>query len=124
MIPPRSHDEQPPPCVVAAAEEIIGALCDRAYDAIVRRTKGRRLTADAIAEAIEQYGRTLVRHDVVELLRLRSVISVQHAEPPRWSVVVPLWTSEEGRSDLSVELWVTEHPTGEIQIELDDIHVR
>ena len=45
------------------------------------------------------------------------------AEPPAWSVVVPLWTREEGRSDLTAELTLTESSAGEIDLELDDLHV-
>ena len=50
-------------------------------------------------------------------------IPVQNAQPLAWSVVVPLFTREEGRSDLSLELTVTELQEGSVGIQVDDLHV-
>ena len=44
------------------------------------------------------------------------------ADPPAWSVVMTLWTEEEGRSDLSIVLTVTQLEDG-FDVTLDDIHV-
>jgi hypothetical protein len=50
------------------------------------------------------------------------VAAVREVKPPRWSIIMPLWTAEEGRSDLSLELTLVEN--GETtNVELDDIHV-
>ena len=47
----------------------------------------------------------------------------EDAGPPRkWSVVVDLWTAEEGRSDLSMEADVIDGPAG-LQVRVHDIHV-
>ena len=39
-----------------------------------------------------------------------------------WSVEVPLWTAEEGRSDLTLEADVTDRPGGPVVV-INDIHV-
>lgn len=54
--------------------------------------------------------------------RLMSVVRVRGAEPPKWSVAMPLWTENEGRSDLSIELTLIQQGDG-FRIEVDDIHV-
>ena len=41
---------------------------------------------------------------------------------PQFSVHMPLWTEEEGRSDLTLELTI-KMPDKGIEVELDDIHV-
>lgn len=46
-----------------------------------------------------------------------------HADPAKWSVVVPLWTDREGPSDLSLEATIHDLPDGAVII-LDNIHVR
>lgn len=42
--------------------------------------------------------------------------------PGEWSVVLPLWTQEEGRSDLSMEATVCESSEG-VSVVIDSIHV-
>lgn len=106
----------------SVVEKVIGLLVSGKYDEIVETTKGIRLDADSIDGAIRQYGRTLVMPPE-EAYNYMDAIVVRGSTPQRWSVVMPLWTSEEGRSDLSVELTLQEKPGG-FDVELDDIHVR
>lgn len=100
---------------------IIQLLVNSKFEAIEQLTKGVRLPADQIQYAIEQYGRKLVSPPV-EAFELMDVIKVQGHEPQTWSVNMPLWTEEEGRSDLSIELTVIKKE-GDWLIELNDIHV-
>lgn len=74
-----------------------------------------------MAGVITMYNRklTLPPDDAYKAM---DIVKVQNAEPPKWSVIMPLWTKEEGRSDLSIELTIIEEH-GSFQIELDDIHV-
>jgi hypothetical protein len=51
-----------------------------------------------------------------------NVVEIKNAKPNRWSIAMPLWSKEEGRSDLTVEITVIEREGGEL-VELDDIHV-
>lgn len=53
---------------------------------------------------------------------LADAIQLQ-AEPGTWSVVIPLWTDQEGRSDLSLEATVRDLADG-TTITIDNIHVR
>jgi hypothetical protein len=71
---------------------------------------------------ITDYGRQLVLPPD-EAFGVMDVVEVRNAKPRRWSVTMPLWTREEGRSDLSLELTLIAGAQA-FAIELDDIHVR
>jgi len=91
------------------------------YAELEKLTGGVRLSEEEMRKTITDYGRTLIAppNSAFELMDL---IDAKNAEPPRWSITMPLWTQEEGRSDLSIELTVTEQKDG-YKIELDDLHV-
>jgi hypothetical protein len=57
-----------------------------------------------------------------EGFQLMDVIEVKNAQPRRWSIAMPLWTQEEGRSDLTLEITVIEQQN-DFLVELDDIHI-
>jgi hypothetical protein len=101
--------------------QVVELLVARKYAELESLTNGVRLSATDIAAAIAGYGRQLVSlpNDAFSLM---DVVKVKGAEPPKWSIVMPLWTQEEGRSDLSIELTVIERDN-RFAIELDDIHV-
>jgi len=101
--------------------QVLGLLAQKKYEQLARLTNGVRLSAQEMAQAVADYGRTLVEppDDAFNLL---DAVQVRGAEPPRWSITMPVWTKEEGRSDLSLELTVTDH-CNSFGIELDDIHV-
>ena len=96
-------------------------LVARKYSELEALTNGVRLGALDIASAITKYGKNLVipPNNAWELL---DVVEIRNAQPPQWSVTMPLWTREEGRSDLSIELTLIGDEGG-CTIELDDIHV-
>jgi hypothetical protein len=49
--------------------------------------------------------------------------AIQHQQhPSTWSLVIPLWTLQEGRSDLSLEATAQDLTDGPL-ITIDDIHV-
>jgi hypothetical protein len=50
------------------------------------------------------------------------VVEVRGAKLPQFSICMPLWTQEEGRSDLTLELTV-KVLNKIMEVELDDIHV-
>ncbi len=101
--------------------EVIELLAGGKYSELEALTKGVRLTAEEIAKAIVDYGRHLVvpPENAFELM---DVVEVRTTGMARWSITMPLWTREEGRSDLSLEVTLIgdQKPFG---IELDDIHV-
>ena len=101
--------------------QIITMLVGAQYRQIEELTNGIRLSAREIQTAITEYGRTLALppNSAYELL---DIIRVNHVDLEQYSVRMPLWTQEEGRSDLTLELTVK--IVGEnLEVALDDIHV-
>lgn len=68
------------------------------------------------------YGRTL-QNLPDSLYDELDVIKVSSATLPTWSITVPLWTKEEGRSDLTLECTVIDNGLQELDIEIDNLHV-
>jgi len=100
---------------------VLALLAEKRYTELESLTHGVRLRAADISNAIADYGRTIIAPPD-DAFRLMDVVEVKAAVPPRWSITMPVWTKEEGRSDLSVELTVIEDG-GAFRVELDDIHV-
>lgn len=91
-------------------------------------TGGVRLSAAEIQTAVEEYGLQPVEpppeayRELGEPAGLLNAVRVSVAEDETWSVRMPLWTREEGRSDLTVELTVVFRHDG-VTVELDGIFV-
>jgi hypothetical protein len=84
-------------------------------------TRGKRLSAAQLAQAISEYGRTLVPPPL-EWWKAVEVTPITNS-PGMFHVAAPMWTAEEGRSDLTLELWVQASDGGlEIEAVLD-LHV-
>lgn len=108
--------------VESAVRLVVRLLVDRRYIDVASLTARNRLTAGEIEQAIQEYGGTLV-FPPEDAFSSMDVIELDGVSPPKWSVVMPLWTQQEGRSDLSIELTVEERLEG-TRIELDNVHVR
>jgi hypothetical protein len=104
------------------AKIVADLLARGAYDEVVAMTRGERLTAGEIGRAVSDHGRNLapLPDDAEPTL---DVVEIEGSDPPRYSVIVPLWTLEEGRSDLSLELELTEIAPTAYSTALLDIHV-
>ncbi len=101
--------------------QVLQMLANGEYKELADLTRGKRLSADDMRQAIVGYGRKpIVPPD--RACDEIDAIEIRESSPPSWSVRMPLWTEEEGRSDLSVELTITELAEG-FKIEIDDIHV-
>jgi hypothetical protein len=100
---------------------VLNLLAKEEYSQLERLTHGMRLSSEQIKEVVTDYGRKLITAPD-SAFELMSVIRVRDTEPPQWSIAMPLWTQEEGRSDLSMELTVLEQEDG-YKIELDNLHV-
>ena len=107
--------------LISKTKQVLDLLVERRFEDLELLTGGIRLSKNEIANAISNYGRHLVIPPT-EGLRLMDIIEVRNSNPRRWSVVVPFWTIEEGRSDLSLELTLIEKDKI-LKVELDDIHV-
>lgn len=101
---------------------VISLLAECRYADLARLTQGR-MSAPDIARAIEDYGKTVTAcpEPIEELLDL---VEIQNTARPTWSVLVPVFTREDGRSDLSLELTVSETSDGRYDVLLDNCHVR
>ena len=100
--------------------QVLEMLANRDYGNIVQLTNGERLSADEIRQAVEAYGRKLIVPPK-QAYEEMDAIEIRGTSPPSWSVRMPLWTKEDGRSDLTVELTITDL-AGQYEVELDDIH--
>lgn len=103
------------------AHEMVDQLAHGDYELVVQRCARSRLTSNDLRMAIHHYGRKLVSPPKDAYQHL-DVVQVKGATVPTWSVRVPLWTEEEGRSDLTLELTVALGPN-KPSVELDDLHV-
>lgn len=101
--------------------KVVELLVAGRYAELDTLTKGVRLSAQEVAKAISDYGRQLVM-PADDAFCLLDVVEIRNARPHRWSVTMPLWTQEEGRSDLSLELTIIRDHAA-FDVELDDIHV-
>ncbi len=105
-----------------AVSVLVSLLAAGDFDVAAAMTRGDRLSAEALREAVDRYGRTLVALPAEELERL-DVVELQGREYPTFHVVVDLWTAEEGRSDLSLELELVDRYEGAFETRILDLHV-
>lgn len=91
------------------------------FDALEKLSKGNRLTANEMREAVMDFPATFVMpvNNVFENL---DVIEIGNTNPTEWSVRFDLWT-KEGRSDLSLELTLIKTNSKLFNVEIDSIHV-
>jgi hypothetical protein len=101
--------------------QVIHLLVHKEYEQLFKLTNGVRLSTQEITQAIEDYGRILIEPPD-QAFDFMDIIQVQSDLDMCWSITMPVWTQEEGRSDLSVELTVTDNGN-HFTIELDDLHV-
>ena len=102
--------------------DVVADLASGNFEEVARRSNYRRLSASEIAQAVRSYGRELVPLPP-EAFSLVDFVSVRGSNPPKWSVVVPLFTKEEGRSDLSLELSLCRSSPHAYAFEIDGIRV-
>ena len=105
--------------IEVTARHLHELLSSRKYVEMELISGGRHLTADEIAESIRDYGCSVASPP--SDLQL-DVVKVE-ITADTWSVNVPIFTSEEGRSDLTLEVTMTK--TGEplCNVEIDGLHV-
>jgi hypothetical protein len=104
----------------AIVRRLASQIAEGRYDFVVREVASSRLTSEDLRQVVRDYGRTLIvppseAYGHLDIVRVRDTV-------PTWSIRVPLWTAEEGRSDLTLELTISfadEIPV----VELDDLHV-
>lgn len=105
----------------STATEIVSHLVREDYVSVVGRCSKSRLTSDDLRASILGYGRRLVPPPP-DAYKTLDAVRVKGTAIPTWSVRVPLWTIEEGRSDLTLDLTIG-IIGGRPTVELDDLHV-
>lgn len=110
------------PQLLELIESTVALLTEGRFEELAKLSHGVRMSAAAMRRALCEYGRTLAIPPK-DLYRYLSIVEVSSSGPRKWSIAVPLWTEEEGRSDLTLELTATETPTG-LTLEIDNLHVQ
>lgn len=100
---------------------LVNLLVDKKYSEIADWSKKKRLTEKEIKEAIDEYGQMII-FPPANFLNEIDVIEIATSKSKKWSVVFPLWTTEDGKSDLSVEITVIDSSNQYYDIEVDNIH--
>jgi len=118
---PNSHPIDP-----AKLRFTVGALtsvlAQRDYEAFCGFARASRLTPTDVDRVVREYGRCLVPFSGPAFEAV-DVVPISDCVPQRWSVVVHLWSKEEGRSDLSLEITMQDSSTETYPVEIDDLHV-
>ena len=105
-----------------AVRRLLEMLVAEDYDGIEEATRGRRLTAEQLRQAVDEYGRELQMPPEVVFHNF-DVNEIEGAIPQAWWVLVDLWTVEEGRSDLTLEIRITDTGGELYDIEINNLHV-
>jgi hypothetical protein len=114
---------------------LVGMLVAGDYAGLEAVSRGRRLTAEELREAWEEYGGDLrlpgvparelrmPPESVFETFDEDNLDVLELASPRSWAVLVPIWTVEEGRSDLTLEVVLTDTGGEQYDIEIVSLHV-
>jgi len=102
--------------------DLIDLLAQGDYNALLRSAPRSRLNAEQLASAVDGYGRTIVPLPP-NGYGLIDYVPISDSKPAAWSVAVPLFTKEEGRSDLTMELTIAQTQDGSYIAQIDDVHV-
>ncbi len=104
---------------------LVGMLVAGDYAGLEAVSRGRRLTAEQLRQAVEEYGRELRMppESVFETFDEDNLDVYELASPRSWAVLVPIWTVEEGRSDLTLDVVLTDTGGEHYDIEIHDVHV-
>ncbi len=103
-------------------EAVLRHLVSGDTEGLLRLASKSRLSAEEVRGAITSYGRRLVV-PAEPLEKLIDAVEVTGALPRCWSVNLPLWTEEEGRSDLTLEMHFTDSSSELYEVTIEDLHV-
>ena len=100
-------------------QDVVRMLADGEYKKLETISSGSRLSAEDMEMAVAEYQCKVVA------MPAEAVHLVDYTElndRTGWSVVVPIFTKEKGRSDLSLELTLTRNLFGSYELEIDNLH--
>jgi hypothetical protein len=104
------------------ARRLVEMLVAGDYEGVALASRDRRLRAEQLRQAVEEYGRELRMPPEVVFDNL-DLNEIEGAIPRAWWVSVDLWTVEEGRSDLTLEIRLTDTGGELYDIEIDNLHI-
>jgi hypothetical protein len=107
----------------ATVNALTDRLARRDYDGFCGLARTSRIAASDVGRVVREYGRSLIPLPSAAFHSL-DVAPVSGSDPQRWSVVVPLWSQEEGRSDLSLEITVEDSVAQRYAVDVEDLHVQ
>ena len=104
-----------------AVVDLLGALGRSDFAAVQQMTGGVRFSADSLRATIKRFGKTPAEPpgNIASHFNTRPVPMTQE---PTWSIGVPLWTKEEGRSEIEIRVRVVEAAAG-VKVMLDAVRV-
>ncbi len=88
--------------LAAEVYRLVTDIAARRYDTLAADGRIGRLTTLELEQAIVRYGRTIV--PLPEQSWALVELYAEQADADRYTIDVPLWTMEEGRSDLTLIL--------------------
>jgi len=91
------------------------------YEKVVSYCSASRLTAEDIKIVVNEYGKSFMVPPP-SAFEIVDAVLVRDTDLPTWSLRVPLWSKEEGRSDLEMQLTVRQRGK-RWDVELDDMLV-
>jgi hypothetical protein len=103
-------------------QEVLKFIVAQDYEGLLRLAPESRVGAAEIKKAIAEYHCCPVM-PAAPIEELLDIVEIGGSRPKSWSVNLPLWTKEEGRSDLTLEMRFTESETAIYSVEIDDLHV-
>src|SRR5688500_4313886 len=103
-------------------EEVLRCVVAQDFDTLLQIAPGSRMTAEDLRTALADYHREPIM-PVAPVEELFDVVEVHGSSPASWSVGLPLWTKEEGRSDLTLEMRFIDSDADLYTIEIEDLHV-
>jgi hypothetical protein len=106
----------------ATVSALTERLARRDYDGFFGLARSSRIAASDVGRVVREYGRSLVPLPTAAFQSL-DVVPISGSDPQQWSVVVPLWSQEEGRSDLSLEITVEDLAAQGYAVDVEDLHV-
>jgi hypothetical protein len=107
--------------IQSATRKLVGLLVEKNYEEAEKLSNGDRLSAQALRDAVQRYGRTVATPPDDAFARI-DAIHVVGSAPAKFSVRFDLWTEEEGRSDLTLEFSVTDMAGEPTVVSIDDLH--
>ena len=108
--------------IQTTAKRLVTLLVAHDFAGLEEWSQGVRLKREQMAKALNQYPGYFVMPPEPTVPYL-DVVEVIDSSPKQWSVDIPLWTQEEGRSDLTMQVTMIESENEMMNVEIDDIHV-